>query len=788
MVVGTPGYMAPEQLSGKPVDARTDMFALGVVIYEMIVGRRPFTGDTHVEESYAILKLDPPALPASVPAWLERIVMRCLEKRADARFQSASDLAFALESADASGEIAVARASTPIPAAISGLGSAPTAVAVPMPVMIRAPIPTEPMSRRDATPTPTPARVPASTATTGAAPMAIGDDAIAPDETRDEPATASAAAAARTQARSGGSSTARLRLIAIAASVTAVAAGAVAVIAVHGSRASSVSSWPDVPGGPVFRRITYRPRDQWFAKFTADGASVLYSAREGSHDDWRVYRSDVAHASVEPVSMVGRILGVSPKGEVALSLPWADGPGGILTRGFPGAGSPLRVREGISGAAWAPDNTNLAITMHDEKGATIEYPIGKPLLTRASGTISFLAISPDGNHLAFSEIFGGREARARVVIVGLGAGQPTDDDHAESKSATHATIRGLAWSPDGHEVWFSTGGDPEDTAIRSLDTTSHERVLLRTAGGLSLLDIARDGRMLVALGEARTRMMVGKRDDTKNDLAWFDSSDVQSISADGRVIAFVEASGVGQTADGHAAYIRSGDSDPVLVGQASRIAIVPDGAAVNAVIEMVGNKLQRVPTDQGAGATTTLPMGDVATLDQTDRMSIAWSGKFLVVRGADATQQKRLWLWNLADGSAPRAIGPELNAKGYHPISSDGALLAIAHVGGGIDLVSTADGTVRTLPPPEAKEVQEPLSFTADGKSLIVMAAHKYPRKVYRIDLWDPTAPWSAWTELDIPSKPTLFEPAFDADGETVAFSYRTEQLDLYAIEPPAKP
>ena len=104
-VVGTVGYMSPEQVRGVKVDARTDIFSLGVVLYEVLAGRRPFRGDSAVEVMNAILKEDPAELTAGdeprvsreqIPAALERVVHRCLEKRPEARFQSASDLAFAL--------------------------------------------------------------------------------------------------------------------------------------------------------------------------------------------------------------------------------------------------------------------------------------------------------------------------------------------------------------------------------------------------------------------------------------------------------------------------------------------------------------------------------------------------------------------------------------------------------------------------------------------------------------------------------------------------------------------
>ncbi|MBA2543687.1 MAG: serine/threonine protein kinase, partial [Deltaproteobacteria bacterium] len=101
MVVGTPGYMAPEQLDGGKIDERTDIFALGVVFYEMIAGKRAFWAENAVEESYAILKATPDP-PKGATKSAARVVMRCLEKRPDARFQSARDLAFALDELDAS--------------------------------------------------------------------------------------------------------------------------------------------------------------------------------------------------------------------------------------------------------------------------------------------------------------------------------------------------------------------------------------------------------------------------------------------------------------------------------------------------------------------------------------------------------------------------------------------------------------------------------------------------------------------------------------------------------------
>jgi len=118
VVLGTVGYMSPEQVRGQAADHRSDIFAFGAILYEMVTGRRAFRGDSAIETMNAILKDEPPEISASRPGlWpaLDRVGRRCLEKSPAERFQSASDLAFALKdvsvsrAVEASPRIAVRR-------------------------------------------------------------------------------------------------------------------------------------------------------------------------------------------------------------------------------------------------------------------------------------------------------------------------------------------------------------------------------------------------------------------------------------------------------------------------------------------------------------------------------------------------------------------------------------------------------------------------------------------------------------------------------------------------------
>ena len=113
VVMGTIGYMSPEQVRGKPADHRSDIFSFGAILYEMLSGRRAFRGESTADTISAILREDPPDLSTTnrgVNPALERIVNHCLEKNPEERFNSARDLAFALEALSGGGDSASTRA------------------------------------------------------------------------------------------------------------------------------------------------------------------------------------------------------------------------------------------------------------------------------------------------------------------------------------------------------------------------------------------------------------------------------------------------------------------------------------------------------------------------------------------------------------------------------------------------------------------------------------------------------------------------------------------------------
>ncbi|HEX5965332.1 MAG TPA: protein kinase, partial [Pyrinomonadaceae bacterium] len=119
VVMGTVGYMSPEQLKGQKVDQRTDIFSFGAILYEILAGKRAFLRESAAETMSAILKEDPPELSTtnqSVSPALERLVNHCLEKNPEARFHSARDIAFALEAVSGSNGNSAQTLTLPAPA------------------------------------------------------------------------------------------------------------------------------------------------------------------------------------------------------------------------------------------------------------------------------------------------------------------------------------------------------------------------------------------------------------------------------------------------------------------------------------------------------------------------------------------------------------------------------------------------------------------------------------------------------------------------------------------------
>src|SRR5246127_3790641 len=370
-VMGTVGYMAPEQVRGKPADARSDIFAFGAILYEMLSGKRAFRGDSSADTMSAILKEDPPELSETnrnVSPALERIVRHCLEKNPAERFQSAQDVAFNLE----------------------------------------------PLT-----------------------------DISTPSRGGMRPLTEE--------------KTARRWLLPVLGGLLLLASWAVVYRWAHRGAAAT--------SNPTFNEVTFRNGTIWAARFAPDGQTVLYGAAwEGQPQEifsTRADSSDSRSLGLPPA----QVLSISSKGEMAISLHPTNvggfGQVGTLARVPLAGGAPREVVDKVLWADWTPDGQSLAVAREtDTRNARLEFPPGN-VIYEPLGWVSHVRFSPKGDLLAIADhISGGDDGR--VVIV---------DTHGNHKTSSsfYSSVEGLAWSPNGKEVWFSAVPVGSARSIYALD-------------------------------------------------------------------------------------------------------------------------------------------------------------------------------------------------------------------------------------------------------------------------------------------------------------------------------
>jgi hypothetical protein len=628
VVLGTVGYMAPEQVRGERSDHRADIFALGCILHEMLTGLRAFHRDSAPETMTAILKedpSDPAAAGVMVEPAVQRVLDRCLEKRPEERFQSTRDLVFALESSlDAS------RASDVAP---------------------RQPAAT----RRWWT-----------TAGVVAAGLAIG-----------------------------------------------AAGGALAMRQLHRSPRSDVT--------PRFRQLTFERGTIRDARFAPDGLSVVYSAAwEGNPLRIFMMRTD-APESVPLKLPDGRLLSISRSAEMAISLGhqyegWMGL--GTLARSSMLGSTPRIVAEGVREAEWAPDGSDLAIVRRVDTLENLEYPIGH-VLYRSSGFISDIRFSRDGSRIAFADhpLFADD---AGVVSVVDRAGRRT------VLSDSYTSVRGLAWSPDGREIWFSASKDDEG-GLYAVTLSGDRRTVWSTPSFVKLLDAAPDGRVLVGRETADRRIEALLGDATTPiDVSLRAASTSQWISDDGSMMTLAD-----QATARYSAYLRKAGAGPVLLGDGQAYGVSQDRKWLLA-LPVDGAPVMLHPT--GAGQTRTLPNPEKLLFD-----TVAWlpDSRRIVMFGQPQGQLSRGYVQDI-DGGPPKPFTAEgVGVRSVRwwtlPVSPDGTRIIAAGAGGQPAIFQLSDGSSTSVPGLRADEFA--VQWPQDGRHLLVARAEGSAWVIERLEL-----------------------------------------------------
>src|SRR3981081_1856304 len=621
-VVGTVAYMSPEQLRGKPVDHRSDVFSVGAILSEMLTGRRAFRGETEVDTMTAVLREEPPEMDVSqgrVPSSLHHIIRHCLEKDPENRFQSGKDLAFALE-------------------ALSGSSAS------------KANLYWNPRPRTS-------------------------------------------------------------RPLLWTAGATLLAA---AVFLLGTRLRHEVHS-------PRFQRLTFEEGTVYSARFAPDGQSILYGAAWNGRP-LQLYSTLGNSLLPQPLALTDAdLLAVSRSNELAVVLRGShmahlEPENGMLARAPLAGGSPREVLSEVHWADWDP-NGELAVVHHVDGRSRLEYPLNH-VLYESGGWISHIRFSPQGDKIAFMEHPALWDDRGSVFVTDLAG-------HARVLSSGWGSEDGLAWRPDGEEIWFTAIENGNDRDLKAVDLSGRVRTLLDVPGGLTLQDVASDGRVLVSVNNERLGLASGTRTAKAiTDLSWHSWNVAKDISSDGQWVLFEDASAA--AGPNYAVAIRKQDgTPPVRLGQGTAGGLSPDSKWAISILPGTPSRVTLLPI--GAGQPRIVPANGLEAIQSPARFLP--DGQRIMVNGYAPHSALRCYLLNL-NGAKPKSITPE--GVPCQIISPDGRYVLAASATSQPTIYPMDGGAPRPIPGLEPDFAL--VRWSEDGSALYGYRMGHIPTGIYRIN------------------------------------------------------
>jgi eukaryotic-like serine/threonine-protein kinase len=677
MLVGTVGYMSPEQVRGREVDHRSDIFSFGAVLYEMLAGQRAFTGASAVETMNAILKEDPPELTrtnVALPPAFDRIVHRCLEKNPDERFQSARDVAFALD----------AVSTTRSDAAIA----------------------LQPMSR----------------------------------------------------------AWRRTSLMAATAVVGLIVGVGIGFLV--GTRRSTAA--------PVtVTRLTFDRGIIRSARFAPDGKTIVYGAAWGGRP-LRIFQTRLGSPESIPVQLPdGDVFAIAPSGEMAVALDrqfvgWNST--ATLARAPLVGGAPREVLERISAADWHPSSEELVVVRRVDGKDRLESPIGNTLY-ETTGYISHPRVSRSGDAIAFLDhpIYSDNRGWVSVITT---AGDRT------RLSREWGSLEGLAWSPDGREIWYTAGNNSGRNWLHAVTRAGIERDVWTSPSDLTILDASPSGQVLLTANRIYTEVKwLGANDSQERDISWFAFSIAHDVSADGRLVLFTrEDEGAG--AESEMGLRRIDAREAVFLGPGMGTNLSPDAKWAIGITYNTPN-LFIIPTGPGDRRTLTTPGFRYLTA--------GWlpDGKRVLFTAERGSELPAAYVQDI-NGGAPRQVAarlPPLQITFGMKVSPESDRFFGWQAYGPPFVAAIDGGEPHTLPGTTDQDF--PAAWTSDGRGVIVgrLGADRSEMAIARLDLETGRRDPLKTIRVADPSAVRYVRFVATPDGRTVVYTVSRYPMDLFLVE-----
>jgi serine/threonine protein kinase len=668
-VLGTAGYMSPEQVRGSVVDARSDIFSLGAILYEMVGGQRAFKGESSIETMNAVLKEDPPELSTAkrdISPVLERVIRRCLEKSCEQRFHSARDLAFALEATAA----------------------------------------------------------PSSSTAEGAA---IG-----------------------TQKSHG----LAWMLAAILASLAMVSV--VAYLA--GGRQQKTQT-------PKYEQLTFDSGHTGPARFTRDGNTFAYSAAWNG-GAVELYSQRTEGTQPQALGVDADVLGIADNGDMAVILKhrylasWLAR--GTLARLPVDGGRPRPILENVYAADISRDDKEFAVVRSFGNKQRLEFPIGT-VLFETLGWISDVRIAPDGTHIAFMEHPILPDDQGRVVMVDL-------KGNSRTLTPLYSSSHGIAWTPNGKEIWHSESVEGEEAGIYAVTLTGQIRVILHSPIEVHIQDISSSNKVL--LESVRYEIEVGvKRSGDKSALVLQGGiTDLGCISADGQQLVTSRFQGTD-----YQVYLRDTKGfAPTMLGEGFGSGMTPDGRMVAATRTGAINKLILYPV--GPGEQRTIDLGDLNSTASAIENGVTFSsdGRFALLSAYNPEKEVRDYLVELRTGSM-RPVTPAGSRGGK--LSPDGTKVVTLNLATQKPiLVDVAFGKISDIPGIDNQDAV--IGWSSDSRSIFVWD-QELPARLFAIDVATGRRQFVQSVEPNATVGSMYARLVASSDGKTIAYRLRR---GLYAV------